>query len=116
MLNSKKNCIFVEKTNMPKIYEYFGLIFFFGSNEHDPVHVHIKKKGGGEIKAEFTIKNGSVEKIEFKTIEGKNPLSPSDWKTAERFVVVKQELIVARWIDHIVLHKKVKSITITKRI
>ena len=78
--------------------------------------MHIKKKGGGEIKAEFTIKNGIIERIEYRTIDGKASLSPADWKTAERFVEAKQELIVARWIDHIVLHKKVKSITITKRI
>ena len=24
---------------MPKIYEYFGFIFFFYSNEHEPIHV-----------------------------------------------------------------------------
>lgn len=26
---------------MPKIYEYFGFIFFFFSNEHEPIHVHV---------------------------------------------------------------------------
>ncbi|MDE6341047.1 MAG: DUF4160 domain-containing protein, partial [Muribaculaceae bacterium] len=25
---------------MPKIFEYFGLIFYFYSNEHEPIHVH----------------------------------------------------------------------------
>lgn len=28
---------------MPKIFEYFGFIFLFYSNEHDPVHVHANK-------------------------------------------------------------------------
>ena len=27
---------------MPKLYEYFGLIFLFYSQEHDPIHVHGK--------------------------------------------------------------------------
>ena len=27
---------------MPKIYEYFGFIFYFYSNEHEPIHVHVK--------------------------------------------------------------------------
>ena len=27
---------------MPAIYEYFGLLFMFYSNEHDPVHVHVR--------------------------------------------------------------------------
>ena len=28
---------------MPKIFEYFGFIFYFFSNEHEPIHVHVKK-------------------------------------------------------------------------
>lgn len=27
---------------MPKLYEYFGLIILFYSNEHEPIHVHGK--------------------------------------------------------------------------
>ena len=27
---------------MPKIFEYFGFIFYFYSNEHEPIHVHVK--------------------------------------------------------------------------
>ncbi|MBQ9467344.1 MAG: DUF4160 domain-containing protein [Muribaculaceae bacterium] len=26
---------------MPKIFEYFGFVFFFYSNEHEPIHVHV---------------------------------------------------------------------------
>ena len=25
---------------MPKIYEYLGILIYFYSNEHEPVHVH----------------------------------------------------------------------------
>ena len=28
---------------MPKIFEYFGFIFYFFSNEHEPIHVHVKQ-------------------------------------------------------------------------
>ena len=28
---------------MPKIYEYLGLIFYFYSNEHEPIHLHVIK-------------------------------------------------------------------------
>lgn len=34
---------------LPKIYEYFGLIFYFWSNEHEPIHVHVTKGGRGKI-------------------------------------------------------------------
>lgn len=27
---------------MPKIYEYFGLVFFFYANDHEPIHVHVQ--------------------------------------------------------------------------
>lgn len=27
---------------MPKIFEYLGILIFFYSNEHEPVHVHGK--------------------------------------------------------------------------
>lgn len=33
---------------MPKIFEYFGYVFFFYSNEHEPIHVHVKN---GELKS-----------------------------------------------------------------
>lgn len=26
---------------MPKIFEYLGFVFFFYSNEHEPIHVHV---------------------------------------------------------------------------
>lgn len=41
---------------MPKLYEYLGLIIFFYSNEHDPVHVHAHY-GEYESKIEFVLKN-----------------------------------------------------------
>ena len=27
---------------MPDIYKYFGFVFLFYSNEHDPIHVHVQ--------------------------------------------------------------------------
>lgn len=47
---------------MPKIFEYLGIIFFFYSNEHEPIHVHARK-GEFESKAEFQIIEGRIEKI-----------------------------------------------------
>ena len=39
---------------MPKIFEYFGLVIFFYSNEHDPVHIHAKK-GVMKVKQSFIL-------------------------------------------------------------
>ncbi len=40
---------------MPKIYEYFGLVFLFFSNDHEPIHVHVRY-GEYENKLEFIYK------------------------------------------------------------
>ena len=39
---------------MPKIFEYLGILLFFYSNEHEPIHVH-GRYSGSESKAEFYI-------------------------------------------------------------
>lgn len=47
---------------MPKIFEYLGILIFFYSNEHDPVHVH-GKHDGFESRAEFYIVDGKIVEI-----------------------------------------------------
>ncbi len=44
---------------MPKIFEYLGILIFFYSNEHEPIHVH-GKHDGCESKAEFYIIDGLI--------------------------------------------------------
>ena len=51
---------------MPKIFEYLGILIFFYSNEHEPIHVHGKHEGL-ESKAEFYIVDGKI--IEWKTMQ-----------------------------------------------
>ena len=48
---------------MPKLYEYFGLVALFYSNEHEPIHVHGKFQGR-EAKAEMTHQLISVTAVE----------------------------------------------------
>ena len=49
---------------MPKLYEYFGLIFLFYSNEHDPIHIHGKYQDK-ESKIDYFVYNIEIvpEKI-----------------------------------------------------
>ena len=53
---------------MPKIYEYLGIILFFYSNEHEPIHVHAQY-GEYESKAEFFIIDGEIDEIVIKNIK-----------------------------------------------
>jgi hypothetical protein len=56
---------------MPKIFEYLGILIFFYSNEHGPIHVHAKK-GEFESKAEFYIADGEIIEIKITKIEEYN--------------------------------------------
>jgi hypothetical protein len=59
---------------MSKLYEYLGLVIFFYSNEHYPVHVHARYQGQ-ESKAEFIIVDGDIKEIRIKSVQGYPPLT-----------------------------------------
>jgi len=47
---------------MPKIFEYFGFIFLFYSNEHEPIHVHVNKEGH-EVIFEILMEGGKLTEL-----------------------------------------------------
>jgi len=47
---------------MPQIYEYFGLVFRFYSDEHYPIHVHVEK-GEYESIYDLIIVNGMLVEL-----------------------------------------------------
>ncbi|MFB9843331.1 DUF4160 domain-containing protein [Mucilaginibacter ginsenosidivorans] len=100
---------------MPKIFEYFGIVIFFYSNEHEPIHVHASY-GILESKAEFYIINGIISEIKIKLVSGKRPLDTTRLKDFEKFLEVYAEKIVQKWIDYFVYHKEVSFEKITKKI
>lgn len=58
---------------MPKLFEYFGLIVRFYSNEHEPIHVHGVYRDR-ESRAELVIQNGKVIELRFSPVKGRKPL------------------------------------------
>ena len=100
---------------MPKIFEYLGLIIFFYSNEHDPVHVHAKK-GEYESKAEFFIRDGNVSEIKIVNVRGKEPLKSNDLKDFKDFLAFYADEVVLKWIEYFVYHKDVSFKKITKKL
>ncbi|HKQ05342.1 MAG TPA: DUF4160 domain-containing protein [Blastocatellia bacterium] len=100
---------------MPKLYEYFGIIVLFYSNEHEPIHVHGKCQGR-ESKAELTLENGKVVRIEYTPVKGRKPLSQSELKNFQTLTKHYAEEIVQKWIDYFVLHKPVEPQKVTKKI
>ncbi|OGL47227.1 MAG: hypothetical protein A2161_17505 [Candidatus Schekmanbacteria bacterium RBG_13_48_7] len=100
---------------MPKLYEYFGLIILFYSNEHQPIHVHGKYQDR-ENKAEFIILDGKVTEIKYSSVRGKDPLTKNDMKKFKTLIEYFKDDIVQKWIDFFVLNKEIKAEKITQKI
>lgn len=54
---------------MPTIYEYFGIVFKFFSDEHEPIHVHVQHNGG-EAVFELILENGQLSEIRQRKQKG----------------------------------------------
>jgi len=100
---------------MPKLFEYFGLVVMFYSNEHEPVHVHGKFQGR-ESRAEIILVDGAVVEISYTRVVGRSPLEINEMRFFQEIVEAKAEEIVSKWIDFFVLHKSILSERITKRL
>jgi hypothetical protein len=100
---------------MPKLFEYMGILIFFYSNEHEPIHIHAKK-AEYESKAEFYIVEGVISEIKITEIKGKKPLKGSDLKDFQDFLESYSEKIVQSWVDYFVYHKSIVFEKINKKI
>ena len=100
---------------MPKIFEYFGFVFFFYSNEHEPIHVHVTHKGCQSI-FELIMDNGVLVEIRVREKAGEEPLPSKDQKTAEEFIRKYSKNIITKWIKFFVLRQAVKSTTIKTKL
>ena len=100
---------------MPKLYEYFGLIVLFYSNEHQPIHVHGKFQDK-ENKAEFVIIDGKIVEIKYSPVRGKDPLNKNEMKKFKAIVEKFKDDIVQKWIDFFILNREIKPEKITQKI
>ena len=89
---------------MPKIYEYIGFIFFFYSNEHLPVHCHVKK-GDREIKAELKYKDGKLQ-LRFIKVKGREKFERKNLKDIEGFIRSHHTHIVEKWTAYFIYGKR----------
>ena len=98
---------------MPKIYEYLGIVLFFYSNEHEPIHIH-GKFNGRETKAEIHFFAGRMQRI---VLKDKGPgLEPKKRRDFEEFVTAHAAEIVDKWVDYFVKKKHVAPKIITQKV
>jgi hypothetical protein len=76
---------------MPRVFEKDGYRFFFYSNEHRPIHVHVRH-GDGE--AVFDVE-------ESVTLRESQHMKVSELSKAQQFAEENRELIVERWHEHL---------------
>jgi hypothetical protein len=76
---------------MLKIFEQYGYSFFFYSNDHPPIHVHVRR-GGGE--AVFLVE----PEVELRESAG---LNVRELSRAEDLIHDHVELIKQTWAEHL---------------
>lgn len=76
---------------MPKVFEKDGYRFFFYSNEHRPIHVHVRH-GDGE--AVFDVEEGVV-------LRESQQMKVSELSKAQQLAEENTELIVEKWHEHL---------------
>lgn len=74
---------------MPTLFIFLGFRFFFWSNEHDPVHVHISK---GESEAKYNV-------LEIKMVEN-HGFKKNELRMIEAIIDENQHIIIERWNEY----------------
>ena len=81
---------------MPTLFYYLGLQFLFYSNDHEPIHVHVKKN---KSEAKFQVMP-TILLVENRGLKNK------DLKIAEIAIEENKEVIVSRWKEFFILKNK----------
>ena len=100
---------------MPKIFEYFGFVFYFYSNEHEPIHVHVIHNQQETI-FELILENGVLVQIKQRSRAGYPMLSSKDTKTAELFIRKYAKNIIEKWIKFFVYKQEIRSTNIKSKL
>lgn len=74
---------------MPTLFIFLGFRFFFWSNEHDPIHVHIAK---GDSEAKY-----NVVTLELVANHG---FKKNELKMIESIIEENKDIIIDRWNEY----------------
>jgi hypothetical protein len=76
---------------VPKVFEKDGSVFFFYSNDHEPIHVHVRYVGGEAV---FVVEPS----VELRESSG---MGLHDLRRAQELAEQNKELIVRKWHEHL---------------
>lgn len=75
---------------MPELFREYGFRFFFYSNEHEPIHIHISK---GRSKAKFVY----IAEQERFILHSSNGFKVSELATMQEVIDKKTNVICENW-------------------
>ena len=76
---------------MPLVFEKDGFRFTFYSNDHRPIHVHVRTSGGEAI---FDVEDG----VELRESQG---FKIKDLNKAQQLAEENRGLIIEKWNEHL---------------
>jgi hypothetical protein len=85
---------------MPKLFEYQGIVLYFYSDEHLPIHIHAKY-GKASVIVSFYIEDGNVNKVTYTKKTKDFPINKL--KQLKQFIEIYKEKIVQQWINYFIL-------------
>ena len=100
---------------MPKIFEYFGFIFYFYSNEHEPIHVHVNH-GGKESIFDLIMMDGELVEVRIREKKTAEPLPEKDKRTAVEFIRKYHRNIIDKWVKFFIMKQAIRSTKIKNKI
>lgn len=96
---------------MPKIFIYKNIVFFFYSNEHLPIQVHVRKDNR-QMRVELCLDEGEVKYWIISKEKGFRTLKKQDVLKVNFVLKEHGDRIVQKWMDFFVLNKVIKFETI----
>lgn len=73
---------------MPELFRIYGFVFYFFSREHEPIHVHVRGKGGT---AKYNLDNGTF-------VLGESAgLTPRDLRVIQSVIDENTDVIINHW-------------------
>lgn len=100
---------------MPKIFEYFGFIFYFYSNEHEPIHVHVIH-GERESIFDLIMMDGDLLEVRVREKKGVEPLTEKERRTAVEFIHKYYKNIIDKWVKFFVMKQAVRCSKIKNKL
>ena len=100
---------------MPKLYEYFGIVFYFYASEHLPIHVHAKFEHYETI-FELIYENGELTAVQQRSSGSGPPLPAKKRKQAETFVRAYHKEITEKWQTFFILKTEISAERITRKL